>query len=136
MERIRNVRKRSKSSDSCTAKKATFNSPPRKSTLLKRYPARVHTAPDKATLEQHISAMKAEMSKKKPRDVVFLPLLSDTYASRRDFVTSPDRTSINNILDEYPALKLPSAVSSYQYSNVSNSIIHNIDSAGYVRDIS
>ena len=51
------------------------------------------------------------MTKKKPREIVLLPLLQQTYSSRRDFITSSDCMSVKEVLDKYPALKLPAAVS-------------------------
>ena len=60
--------------------------------LLKRYPPRQHHTPDTESVEQHISAMQAEMAKRKPREVVLL----QTYSPRRDYITSPEvRSELN-----------------------------------------
>ena len=84
---------------------------------MKRYPVRVHEdrEEDAESIQQHTSAMVAEMSKKKPREHVILPLLKSTFSARRDYVTSTDRTDVREILEEYPALHLPSAVSKVQF---------------------
>ena len=55
--------------------------------------------------------MVTEMSKRKPREHVLLPLLKSTFSTRRDYVTSTDRADMKEILEEYPALHFPSAVS-------------------------
>ena len=83
-----------------------------KKSLLKRYPPHVHEdLEDPESVMKHISLMSDEMRKKKPRDIVVLPLLKSTYAARRDYVTSEDRVDVKEILNEYPALHFPSAVS-------------------------
>ena len=64
--------------------------------------------------KEHMSAMVSEMSKKKPREHVVLPLLKSTYSKRRDFVTSSDTADVRQILEEYPALHYPSAVGDVQ----------------------
>ena len=51
------------------------------------------------------------MMKKKPREIVILPLMKQTYSARRDYITSPDRISVQEILERYPALKIPACVS-------------------------
>lgn len=81
---------------------------------MKRYPPRLYddiNREDDETVKKHLSAMASEMGKKKPREVVLLPLLKQTYSIRRDFVTSIDRCGVAEILDEYPALHIPKAVS-------------------------
>ena len=81
-----------------------------KQTLLKRYPPRLHedTIEDVESVQQHISAMAAEMSKKRPHDHVVLPLQKSTYSTRRDYITSDD---LADVKEEYPALQFPTAVS-------------------------
>lgn len=115
LERLRNIRKRSKSDDLPMTKKAKGTSSV-KQALIKRYPVRVHDdrEEDAESIQQHISAMVSEMSKKKPREHVVLPLLKSTYSTRRNFVTSADRADVTEILKEYPALHFPSAVSDAQ----------------------
>ena len=71
-------------------------------------------------MRQHMSAMVAEMSKKRPRDHVILPLLKSTYSTQRDFITSDDRSDIQEILKEYPALRFPIAVSLFKVPIVSS----------------
>ena len=85
--------------------------------LMKRYPPRVHDDPveDGETIKRHLSAMVTEMEKKKPREIVLLPLLKQTYSTRRDYITSDERSSVAEILKEYPALYLPSAVSAGKF---------------------
>ncbi len=104
------MRKRSKPAGESPKEKRTKKYST-ESTLLRRYPAKQHTLTDADTVQQHIAAMNSEIAKKKPREIVVLPLLKQTYSSRRDFVTSPERSSVKEILEIYPGLKLPSAVS-------------------------
>ena len=74
-------------------------------TLLKRCPLQLHedTIEDEESVQQHISSMTAEMSKKRPRDHVVLPLLKSTYSTRRDFIISDDRSDNQEILNLFPA---------------------------------
>lgn len=117
LERLRNVRKRSKSDNDSDAVPKKSKTCPKKS-LMKRYPPCLHndSREDDETIRTHLTAMASEMSKKKPRDVVILPLLKQTYATRRDYITSPCRSGVVEILEEYPALHIPKAVSILQYS--------------------
>ena len=110
LEQLRNLHKRTKSSGANSEKTSkiavTQGSKKARSSLLKRYPPRAHIVIDEDTIVKHEDAMLAEMAKKKPREVVILPLMKQTYS-----VTS-DRTSVQEILSKYPTgLKLPSAVS-------------------------
>ena len=114
LERMRNIRKRSKSTDGSTPKRKIPKSDLKNSShlsLLRRYPPRQHTISDDETIEKHKVAMRIEMLKRKPREIVILPLMKQTYSARRDYVISPDRVSVEEILEEYPALRLPSSVS-------------------------
>lgn len=112
LERLRNIRKRSKSDDVPIAKRPKGTSSV-KQALMKRYPVRVQDdrEEDAESTQQHISHMISEMSKSKPREHVVLPLLKSTYSRRRDFVSSSDTADVKAILEEYPALHFPSAVS-------------------------
>ena len=111
MERIRNLRKRRvKSGDETPNTKSKRRVDTTSQNLVKRYPPRQHNLIDENTLKQHQKLMNAEMMKKKPREVILLPLLLQTYSSRRDFIVSSDRTSVREILDEYPGLRLAMAV--------------------------
>ena len=111
LERLRNVRKRSRTDSDCiVAPKKSKTS--LKQSLMKRYPPCLHTSrEDDETIKKHLAAMASEMGKKKPREVVLLPLLKQTYSTRRDYITSTDRCGIAEILVEYPALHVPKAVS-------------------------
>ena len=84
-----------------------------KQALLKRYPPRLHddSIEDEDSVKQNKSAMASEISKRKPRKIVVLPLLRSTYSTRRDYITSDEREDVKEILEEYPALRLPAAVS-------------------------
>lgn len=112
MERLRNVRKRSKDEEDCAVKPKKKKLSPKQS-LMKRYPPRLHndTREDNETTAQHLAAMVSEMGKKKPREIVLLPLLRRTYSARRDFITSTERCGVAEILKEYPGLQIPAAVS-------------------------
>lgn len=114
LERLRNKRKRPKGTSDC----AVHTKKPKQSSskvLMKRYPPRLNEdlAEDADSVKKHQSAMAAEMGKKKPREIALLPLMKDTYRSRRDFITSDDCSGIEEILNVYPALRLPAAVSNY-----------------------
>ena len=117
LERLRNLRKRSNSklsgADDGAAPAAKKSKRSSKLALLKRYPPRLHddSIEDEDSVKQHKSAMASEMSKRKPREIVVLPLLRSTYSTRRDYITSDEREDVTEILEEYPALRLPAAVS-------------------------
>lgn len=74
-------------------RRTVLSNPPKKKlspkqSLMKRYPPRLHndTREDNETTAQHLAAMVSEMGKKKPREIVLLPLLRRTYSARRDFM--------------------------------------------------
>ena len=107
---MRNVRKRSKGAVDCPVetKRAKHGS----QQLMRRYPPRVHDqVEDTETLKQHLTALDNELKKLKPREIVVLPLMRDTYSPRRDMITSDSCSGVDEILKIYPALHLPSAVS-------------------------
>ena len=93
LERLRNLRKRTKSSGANSEKTSkitvTQGSKKARSSLLKRYPPRAHIVIDEDTIVKHEDAMLAEMAKKKPREVVILPLMKQTYSARRDYNLCP-----------------------------------------------
>ena len=121
---MRNLRKRSKpDGDISMEKRKESSGDSTHLSLLKRYSPRQHHTPDTESVEQHISAMQAEMTKRKPREVVLLPLLLQTYSPRRDYITSPERSSVQEILKVYPALALPSAVSCSVYIFVYSCVV-------------
>ena len=115
MERLRNKRKKVSTGSECdshapASKKGKGTSV--KQALMRRYPPRLHEDinEDEESVQVHVQSMQSEMRKKKPRDIVLLPLLKSTYLARRDYITSDERSDVEEILQEYPALQLPSAV--------------------------
>ena len=109
LERLRNVRKRSKGAGDCPGE--TKRPKHGSQQLMRRYPPRVHDqVEDTETLKQHLTALDNEMKKVKPREVVVLPLMKDTYSPRRDMITSDSCSGVDEILKKYPALHLPAAV--------------------------
>ena len=74
--------------------------------LLRRYPVSTDTTlvPENAgSIEQHEKAIKKELDKSKPREMVLLPLMKSTYQSRQMYVLN-EASSVDSILQKYPAL--------------------------------
>lgn len=116
LERVRNLikadRKKSKGSpdERPTASKRSKGPV---DNLVRRYPVKTYQTDeleDKETIDQHFAAIAEEMKKARPRERVLLPLMKTTFPSRWLFVTK-DASSVKQILDKYPCLKLPAIVS-------------------------
>ena len=81
--------------------------------LLRRYPPTVelHDQVDEKTAAQHCKLMKMEATKTKLRiHQIILPLMKITYATRSLFIRT-QASSVQEIVETYTALKLPSVVS-------------------------
>ena len=105
IERVRNVIKqdRKKGVKRLLEETNTSDQPakrkPKSSELLRRYPLSLTTSPlisDPESLAKHEQAMKAELSKSKPRDTILLP----TYHNRRIFILN-EATSVASILVKF-----------------------------------
>lgn len=109
LERVRNVIKTDrKRSGSSIPTETTPKRSKGKNNLLRRYPAaeKDDTLVDEETLEIHLKAIEDEMKKAKPRDRVLLPLMKSTFPSRCFYIRN-EATSVQQILDKYPSLKIP-----------------------------
>ena len=79
--------------------------------IMRRYPVNDNVdIEDPETTSEHKRAIGNELAKAKPRDSVLLPLMKSTYGERRMFILS-DEISVQDILNEYPALSRSSIVS-------------------------
>lgn len=78
--------------------------------LQDRYPAISYSTVDPDEEKTASDSLQKEMQNRKPRRQVFLPLMITTFAARRHFILH-DATSVHDILKDYPALKMSSAVS-------------------------
>ena len=88
-----------------------------KNNLLRRYPAaeKDDTLVDEETLEIHLKAIEDEMKKAKQRDRVLLPLMKSTFPSRCFYIQN-EATSVQQILDKYPSLKIPQMVNGQNFT--------------------
>ncbi len=78
--------------------------------LNDRYP--VLSGTDDVNLEDnqsHRDALQEEMTSNLPRRDIFLPLMKKTFTVRRQYILH-EASSVRAIIDDYPALKEPSAV--------------------------
>ena len=84
---------------------------PKKITTLEyRYPPINTDSSVEPTLEKrNLEALSKETGKPKPRKEVVLPLMKSCFFSRRQYVMN-DAQSVIEILEKYPALKMPSVV--------------------------
>ena len=114
VERVRNVIKqdRKKGVKRLLEETNTSDQPakrkPKSSELLRRYPLSSTTSPlilDPESLAKHEQAMKAELSKSKPRDTILLPLMKSTYHNRRIFILN----EVASILVKYPVFSCSAA---------------------------
>lgn len=86
---------------------------PKKSSvsLSERYPALTTTSDVNGEEEKTAyDELCAEMKTSKPRRDIFLTLMKNTFAMRRHYILNC-AVSVQSILQEYPALKEPAAVS-------------------------
>lgn len=114
VERVRNVFKRDSKKAKDSLAEPVESEPKRQKKdagLRRRYPViRSNTLENADTMQQHRKAISSELGKAKPRDTVLLPLMKSTYGERRMFVLN-ESTSVQSILDQYPALSRPAVVS-------------------------
>lgn len=115
-ERIRNVIKRDRKKGVQHESTPTIKKPKKQTVLLSRYPVTsalagnlVEVAEDSRSLEEHIKAMKEEMSKQRPRSSLLAPLMKSTYKDRRNFILY-DIVPVATVIDKYPALSQPAMV--------------------------
>ena len=81
--------------------------------LLRRYPIKFNNGDfieDPASVCQHLGAIEEEMKKAKPRESLILPLMKKTFRDRWEFVQH-DALSVKVVIDKFPSLKFPAAVS-------------------------
>jgi len=63
--------------------------------------------------ERNVAALRKEMERENPRKDIILPLLKETFASRRQYIIGDsDDLSVTAILQTHKPLSLPFAVSS------------------------
>ena len=115
LERVRNLIKADRKKSRVSQEQETTPKRTKRTVdhILRRYPITVNrydTTDDAETLQQHLKAISDEMKKVKPRDRVLLPLMKTTFTVRWLFVTK-DASNVADILENYPALKLPIIVS-------------------------
>ena len=67
---------------------------------------------DEEAVLRHMSAIAAEMKRSSPRDHVLVPLMKDTYKSRRMFIRGEAKSAMH-IVKKYPPLARPTIVSGY-----------------------
>ena len=85
LQRKRNIAKNSKKckapddTETCTKKRAVT----KPCQLLQRYPVKVNAdiVDDNQCFERHSNAMKEEMEKARPRDILLLPLMKLTFSA-------------------------------------------------------
>ena len=84
--------------------------------LLRRYPVTNNILQDTNenpdSLREHNKAIEKELTKKKPRDAILLPLMKSTYGDRRMYILNV-LCSVGNLLEKYPALSRPDVVRMY-----------------------
>ena len=90
--------------------------PKKQMNLLSRYPVATASTScgdshheDSESIKGHIESMKTEMGKERSRDTLLKPLNKLTYITRRDSILG-DPTTVDGVLETYPALKRPSVV--------------------------
>ena len=81
-----------------------------------RYPVRVYESEcdDQVSIAEHNKALSEEMKKAKPRDSLLFPLMKKTFNSKRLFIQN-DASTVAEILDQYPSLVRPAAVSHMKF---------------------
>lgn len=114
IERVSNAsRKRSANRDKCTPSPKAKRGRP-KLTVLSRYPPlRGTSSIDNVAEERNVAALNKEMDRENPRKDIILPLLKETFASRRQQILGDsDDLSVTTILETHKPLSLSFAVSS------------------------
>lgn len=87
---------------------------PKLITVLGRYPPLRGTGGmDDVSEERNVAALRKEMERENPRKDTVLPLLKETFASKRQYIIGDsDDLSVTTILQTHKPLSLPFTVSS------------------------
>ena len=117
VERTRNVIKEDRKKGVRDESTPTVKKPKKQTVLLSRYPVTsalagnlVEVAEDSRSLEEHIKAMKDEMSRQRPRNSLLAPLMKSTYKDRRNYILY-EIVPVATVIEKYPALSQPAMVS-------------------------
>lgn len=78
--------------------------------MLSRYPPVTGSPMDDISFERHLQKITTEIKRESTRKQVLLPLMEQTYLTRREMILS-EHTSISEILASYSCLKIFSMVS-------------------------
>ena len=83
-----------------------------------RYPPlNEDSLPDDTTYSRHIAALEKELESKKPMVEALQQLMELTFVTRRKFVME-DASSAQQIIEKFPALKMPDIVSTCVHARV------------------
>ena len=112
IERVSNASRKRSANQDTPSPKAKRGRP--KVNVLSRYPPLRGTGGiDDVAEERNLAALQKEMDRENPRKDIILPLLKETFASRRQHILGDsDDLSVTAILETYKPLSLPFAVSS------------------------
>ena len=130
VERVRNVvkrdRKKGVKSVLIEEEEGTSDHPAKRkskqSDLLRRYPCSTSSPSsniDTDSLLKHEEAITTKLSKPKPRESIFLPLMKSTYQTRRIYILN-EALCVSSILSKYPAFSRAAVV---------RQLLHQIDSS-------
>lgn len=118
IDRIHNTRKRSAVMSDASEHSPAKRGRPKINTVLSRYPPirQDLDGDDEVSISRNIKALEKEMQKQHPRKEAILPLMKQTFPTRRQDVLLPSaEVSFSSLLTEYPALSLPYVVSDIVY---------------------
>ena len=109
VDRIRNVIKQDRKKSGTVVSEVPVESKrkAKEQEILRRYPqigGLSSDTVDQETLQQHKKGIANELTKRKPRDSVLLPLMMSTYPERRMFVLN-EAASVSSIIENFPAFK-------------------------------
>lgn len=112
IERVSNASRKRSADQETPSPKAKRGRP--KLTVLSRYPPLRGTGGiDDIEEERNVAALQKEMDRENPRKDIILPLLKETFTSRRQHILGDsDDLSATTILETYKPLSLPFVVSS------------------------
>lgn len=82
--------------------------------LTERYPLYECSDINEEDIKLALTALTKEISNSKPRKDVFFPLMKSTFTVRRHYILH-DAKSVEDILEEYPALRFVTVVSVAKY---------------------